>query len=131
MTGEKHLIQFDADVSVRQQESILSGDDAAGSHVRDAAGREAERMSRRFAATELGRGMYRHGVSVRKPKALRTGSRLAVIAPASPGSDAAEERGRRGVAATRFFGGTRGPESFARDILRRRQRNDARNLSAR
>jgi muramoyltetrapeptide carboxypeptidase len=33
------------------------------------------------------------GVSARKPKALRAGARLAVFAPASPGSDAAEERG--------------------------------------
>jgi muramoyltetrapeptide carboxypeptidase len=35
----------------------------------------------------------RSGVSVRKPKALRTGSRVAVFAPASPGEDAAAERG--------------------------------------
>jgi muramoyltetrapeptide carboxypeptidase len=32
-------------------------------------------------------------VSGRKPKALRAGSRLAVFAPASPGNDAAEQRG--------------------------------------
>ena len=33
------------------------------------------------------------GVSARKPKALRAGARLAVFAPASPGSDATEKRG--------------------------------------
>jgi muramoyltetrapeptide carboxypeptidase len=33
------------------------------------------------------------GVSIRKPKALRAGSRLAVFAPASPGDDAGTERG--------------------------------------
>jgi len=35
----------------------------------------------------------RHGGPVRKPKALRAGSRLAVIAPASPGQAEPEERG--------------------------------------
>jgi muramoyltetrapeptide carboxypeptidase len=35
----------------------------------------------------------RSGVSVRKPKALLAGSRLAAFAPASPGEDAAAERG--------------------------------------
>jgi muramoyltetrapeptide carboxypeptidase len=47
-------------------------------------------MSRTSLASSAGNSS---GVSARKPKALRTGARLAVFAPASPGSDAAEERG--------------------------------------
>src|SRR5277367_247254 len=47
-------------------------------------------MSRTSLASSAG---HSSGVSARKPKALRTGARLAVFAPASPGTDAAEERG--------------------------------------
>jgi|HubBroStandDraft_4_1064222.scaffolds.fasta_scaffold29597_2 muramoyltetrapeptide carboxypeptidase len=47
-------------------------------------------MSRTSLAGAAG---HSSGVAVRKPKALRAGSRLAVFAPASPGTDAAEERG--------------------------------------
>ena len=47
-------------------------------------------MSRTSLASSAGRSS---SVSAGKPKALRAGARLAVIAPASPGSDAAEERG--------------------------------------
>jgi muramoyltetrapeptide carboxypeptidase len=44
-----------------------------------------------ISVTDHGRGGAR--VPVRKPKALRAGSRLAVIAPASPGHSEPEERG--------------------------------------
>jgi muramoyltetrapeptide carboxypeptidase len=47
-------------------------------------------MSRPSLASATG---HSSSVSARKPKALRAGSRLAVFAPASPGNDAAEERG--------------------------------------
>jgi muramoyltetrapeptide carboxypeptidase len=47
-------------------------------------------MSRTSLASSAG---HSSGASARKPKELRTGARLAVFAPASPGSDAAEERG--------------------------------------
>ena len=47
-------------------------------------------MSRSSLASSAG---HSSGVSLRKPKALRAGSHLAVFAPASPGNDAAEERG--------------------------------------
>ncbi len=44
--------------------------------------------------SEIGVPEHDHGgISVRKPKALRGGSRLAVIAPASPGHKQPEERG--------------------------------------
>ncbi|MBV9885445.1 MAG: hypothetical protein JO119_02755, partial [Acidobacteria bacterium] len=41
----------------------------------------------------MGSSDGREATSVRKPKALRVGSRLAVIAPASPGNKEPEERG--------------------------------------
>jgi muramoyltetrapeptide carboxypeptidase len=47
-------------------------------------------MSRPSLVTATGRSS---SVSARKPKALRAGSRVAVFAPASPGNDAAEQRG--------------------------------------
>jgi muramoyltetrapeptide carboxypeptidase len=47
-------------------------------------------MSRPSLASAAGHSSPASG---RKPKALRAGSRLAVFAPASPGNDAAEERG--------------------------------------
>ena len=47
-------------------------------------------MSRPSLASATG---HSSSVSARKPKALRAGSRLAVFAPASPGNDAAEQRG--------------------------------------
>jgi muramoyltetrapeptide carboxypeptidase len=46
-------------------------------------------MSRASVASAEGQS----GVSIRKPKALVAGSRLAAFAPASPGEDATEERG--------------------------------------
>ncbi len=85
-------------------------------------------MSRTSLASSAG---HSSGVSARKPKALRAGARLAVFAPASPGSDAAEERGSGGVSAARFFGGTQSPEKFPKAIFRRRQRSEEKNLSAR
>src|SRR5580704_18725567 len=56
-------------------------------------------------------GHTRAGGPVRKPKALRAGSRLAVIAPASPGHSEPEERGiaelqRLGFAVERGAGRT-------------------------
>jgi muramoyltetrapeptide carboxypeptidase len=47
-------------------------------------------MSRPSLASATG---HWSSVSARKPKALRAGARLAVFAPASPGNDAAEQRG--------------------------------------
>jgi muramoyltetrapeptide carboxypeptidase len=56
-------------------------------------------MSRISLASAAGRS----GVSVRKPKALPSGSRLAVVAPASPGHDDAADRGSAEMARLGFF----------------------------